>query len=103
MPGRTPPVCLALGDTLMRPFCPELIREAAPGGGRGGETPGGHGEPGRTTPHQSLNRSAYQSSVRDWLNTPIHLIGPADMRQLLIGSPCDLPATAVDSCLIGWL
>lgn len=54
-------------------------------------------------PHRSLNKSAYQRSVSDWLNTPIHLIGPADMRQLLIGSSCDLPATAVDSCLIGWL
>ena len=91
------------GDAHMRPFCPELIRGAVPRGGRGGETPGGHGEPGRTTTHLSLNRRATQCSIHDWLNTPVHLIGPADMRQLLIGSSCDLLARTVDSSLIGFL
>lgn len=41
-------MCLALGDVHMRPFCPELIREAVLHRERGRETPGGHGEPGHT-------------------------------------------------------
>lgn len=57
----------AEGTTRGQGVCPGLVREAVPRGGRGGETPGSHGEPEYTTSSTSLspNRNADQCSVCD--------------------------------------